>query len=372
MSSEKYFIKVFNSHIRGASATVVIDGRYFVVDLNGRVEYFSIDSTRISLGGAANRLLYFHPEENRDFVFYSSNLGILNDSGLIAVLGREKSFIKLRRRVKSSKLRPYTISLSLLILAIVVIFSILPLKRLIIKSIPFSAEVKLGEAVFQSLSFELSIIEDSDILKEFELLISPLLVANSNSVYDFKFYISDDSDPNAFALPGGIVIVNSGLILHAGDSSEVCGVIAHEISHVNARHSLNQIVNQVGIGLALKLLLGDLGDLTESIGHSGSFLASRHFSRRNEREADRLAVELMVRAGINPWGFYNFFEGLVELLNDGILAVDEAFTFLSTHPNHRQRLEYISREIDKIGVEDSDYQEHYDLDNLKYILKKRL
>ena len=133
----------------------------------------------------------------------------------------------------------------------------------------------------------------------------------------YHFYVVNSDVVNAFALPGGYVYINRGIIERADNLSEFAGVLAHEIGHVAERHSIEQLQRAQNANLGLNVLYGVLLGRAPSgveqagiqVGGSAVFAG---YTRDAEREADRVGVAYMVRAGYNPIGLATFFEELLE------------------------------------------------------------
>ncbi len=156
----------------------------------------------------------------------------------------------------------------------------------------------------------------------------------NGSAYRYEFYVSDDITVNAYAMPGGYIVMHSGLLRLAASADEVAGVLAHEIAHVEKRHSLTAIARQLGLTAVLSLTFGDLGSVASAAGD----LLSLKFSRDHEREADSVGLNKLVAAGMRPEAMAAFFRKMAtqEKINLG---------FLSTHPAGEERLAAIESAI---------------------------
>ena len=127
----------------------------------------------------------------------------------------------------------------------------------------------------------------------------------------WNFHVVQDDSINAFAIPGGHVYVNTGLIRNANNASQLAGVMAHEISHVLARHSTEQLSRQYGLSVIAGAVLGqDPGALSQIAAQIIAGGALARFSRDAEREADNIGIQAMAAAGYNPNGMAAMFEKL--------------------------------------------------------------
>ncbi|MBI1809735.1 MAG: M48 family metalloprotease [Gemmatimonadetes bacterium] len=154
----------------------------------------------------------------------------------------------------------------------------------------------------------------------------------------WHFAIVDSKDVNAFAVPGGYIYVNRGLIERAQTMAQVAGVVGHEIGHVVRRHSVKQMEKEKGasIGYAGLCIVSpqtcrDAGDVI-SVAANGVFAK---FSRDDEAEADAEGVKLLVRAGIDPHGIPQMFRILLDERKQTPGALD---TFFASHPLEEDRI----------------------------------
>ena len=199
-----------------------------------------------------------------------------------------------------------------------------------VSHIPPEQERKLGEMVFAQQKAKLKLVEGKplDMVREIGAKLT------NGSPYQYEFYVADDKVVNAYAMPGGFVVMHSGLLNLAGSAEEVAGVLAHEVMHVEKRHSLKAMAKSLGLMATVSLVLGDLGGLASL----GSDLLGLKFSRDHETEADREGLKSLVGAGLRPDGMATFFRKMAaqEKLDLG---------FLSTHPGSEERFAAIDAAI---------------------------
>ncbi len=194
--------------------------------------------------------------------------------------------------------------------------------------VPMSFDRKIGELSQQQFSMTQSDCDNPEVLAYVEQLAAPLLEQAEPLPFEFQFRVADTEVVNAFALPGGFVTVNYGLLKEAKTGEEVAGVIGHEIQHALLRHGTKRILRQMGSSALMMLIFG-ASDL-HSLGQAAGQLVSLSYDRGQESEADVRGVELMVQAGMDPRGLSSFFERLAE----GSLRPPE---ILSTHPDPGDR-----------------------------------
>ncbi len=175
---------------------------------------------------------------------------------------------------------------------------------------------------------------------------SRLVAAVEAPPYTFRFKIIDSPDVNAFALPGGYVFVNYGLLQKAATPDEVAGVLAHEIQHALKRHGLRNVVGRASIAIIVGLAVGDVQGVGGLAAGLASELAALSFSREQEEEADRLGLDLVYQARFRPEGMPDFF---VKMKDEEAKRGITLPSFLSTHPDTDARIDALKGEIVRRG-----------------------
>src|SRR5436309_9542461 len=210
-------------------------------------------------------------------------------------------------------------------------------------------EISLGKQLAQEVERSSKLIDDP-IVTEYVNRVGQNLVRNSEARVPFTIKVIDSDEVNAFALPGGFFYVNSGLILRAQEESELAGVMAHEISHVTARHGTKNATKGELMQLATipLILLGPGGWAGYGI-YEGLNLAIPvtylKFSRDAEREADFLGLQYMYKAGYDPNSYITFFERIQADEKRRPGTIPKVF---STHPPTPERIEAAQKEIARI------------------------
>lgn len=210
-------------------------------------------------------------------------------------------------------------------------------------------EVAIGRQNAEQINARLPILRDPAAADYVQQLGMSMAAKTARSDLDWKFFIVDSKDVNAFALPGGFIYVNRGLIDHAQELDELAGAIGHEIGHVVLRHSVQQMAQgtkaniAVSLGCTLtRICNSDLARAAIQIG--GAALFAR-YSRTDEAQADSVAVENVMRAGIDPHGIPVLFERLLEARRTSPMRID---AFFASHPMEEDRIRATAREINAI------------------------
>ncbi len=183
----------------------------------------------------------------------------------------------------------------------------------------------------------------------------------------FTFVVIDQEIVNAFAAPGGVVALYSGLILSADDENEVAGVLAHEIAHITQQHLYRAMENQKAMtiplllaALGLILVGGGSGEAIQGAlmsAQAAAVQAQIYFTRQNETEADRIGIQTLSNAGYNPIGMAEFFEKMGRMTRTMGGGPPE---YLRTHPVSVSRITEAKNRVENLPVpEPSDGRDFY-------------
>jgi beta-barrel assembly-enhancing protease len=205
--------------------------------------------------------------------------------------------------------------------------------------LPYSLQVKLGETVFEEL------VADKDQCHGARGLMAINDLANrlareAGYKHEVTVHIIEGGPVNAFTLPGGILIFYSDLIEQAANSSQVAGVLAHEIGHVAHHHPIKGIARQYGVSLLAKLVSGGYSDLLNTLTSGGNILLAMRNGRAAERDADATGVALLENLGLRADGISGFFEQMLEKEPKDAAS---AAGIWSSHPPTQQRIDATKR-----------------------------
>jgi predicted Zn-dependent protease len=163
--------------------------------------------------------------------------------------------------------------------------------------------------------------------------------------YDFNFTVIQSEEVNAFALPGGEIVIYSGLIAHCNHPEELAAVIAHEMGHAEKQHVLKRMVGAVGVTTLGQVLGGQNGSVVSDVIQE---LVLKGFSRSQEEEADQFALLLLKQAQLDPGYLASVFQILADLEEESLDGVPE---MLMTHPNVADRIQQATEFAVKNPVE---------------------
>lgn len=216
-------------------------------------------------------------------------------------------------------------------------------------------ESKLGNSFYRALQQQESILNDPELSGYLQSLGNRI----NSGIHQkpFTFFIVKDSRINAFAVPGGFIGINAGLILATRNEGELAGVISHEIAHVTQRHIARYYAGsgtaswaQLGAFLAAVALAsqgeGDAAAAAFYAGTAAGYQSLINHTRIHEQEADRVGIQYLAQAGFNPGDMVGFFE----VMRDKSLEADKRFEILRTHPLSENRIAEAKSRAQQIGV----------------------
>lgn len=211
-------------------------------------------------------------------------------------------------------------------------------------------EVAIGSQYAAQVDSQLPIIHDAALQRYIDILGDSIAHVTSRADLDWHFAIVNTDVVNAFALPGGFVYVNRGIIEHADRMDELAGVMAHEIGHVVKRHSVKQMQQAQGANVSVALVCILTRVCESQAGQAainvGGTLVFAKFSREDEAEADEEGFRYLVKAGISPQGMVSFFRKLLDMEQQGGGSSTPAW--FSDHPLTQDRITDIQNLINQL------------------------
>jgi len=338
---------------RTAAGTLRVNGDRLEFHADNVDVAFPLSGLKISAGGHNNEQLFFQHASQPDWFVSTS------DQSIAAVLSEHASDLRgqlataVKSKATSSRLLVLTTVFLGGILALLVVLFLLKstLAGLAVNQIPLSWEQKLGDAVFESVKAQGKIVEDPESVAQVNAVTARLLATITNVDYGFKFHVIEAEELNAFAIPGGHVVVHTGLLKAVEKPEELAGVLAHEMAHVTQRHSLRNMVESAGLGLIVQTIFGDASGLLAIASGGSEFLLRQKFSRDTERDADDVGWNYLLAAKIEPRGMISFFEKLKKESekNAAASAADGGLNLMSTHPATPERIARLEAKWKALG-----------------------
>lgn len=214
------------------------------------------------------------------------------------------------------------------------VFGAPKLAEMLAPHVPPDWETKVGERIVSKLIDGETACDAAGGIDSLQTLTDEL-IRSSGYNGAVVLYVIDDPLINAYAGPGGHVVIFRGLIDAAESGEQVAGVLAHELAHTVEHHPMKSIARQMALRFVIALLIGDISELSMVAAELGSALLGSTYNREMEAEADALAVALLNRAGYNADGLASLFE-LLDEQEEGTMP--DLLTWFSSHPVHEERV----------------------------------
>jgi Zn-dependent protease with chaperone function len=240
----------------------------------------------------------------------------------------------------------FTITIAVLVAGY---FLLVPwLSEKLARTVEPATEARFGNAVYDAMAIGSQEQKDaSGLVNEF---FGEMKVATD---YNIRITVVKGDMVNAFALPGGHIVIYSGLLNRLQTYPELASLLGHEFIHINNRHSTRAIFRQMGSRVFLSLLFGNFGSVTSVLIDNAERFKSLKYSRSLEREADLEGLELLKKRKIHPQGFAVMLQRLKDSATRSVLP-----EFLESHPDINSRIRYIREATGQVEVEVNPQLEH--------------
>jgi predicted Zn-dependent protease len=216
-----------------------------------------------------------------------------------------------------------------------------------VQALSLSDEKKLGRKTMEQIRDHFSLIEDGEIIAYVQAVGNRIAEQLGTTTYSFQFYVIDEPIPNAFAVPGGYIFLYRGLIEMMESEGELASILAHELSHIEARHIHDRIAKGRTLSIAsvaamlAAAFLGGGGEGAQALAMgamAGSQSLQLQYSRENEAEADQLGFRHLIAAGYDPKDMISMMQRL-----NRYRWIDSSRipSYLSTHPAADERVQYL-------------------------------
>ena len=215
--------------------------------------------------------------------------------------------------------------------------------RAIVAKIPPEMEREFGKGMLDELKGEFSFVDNTNEVARVTEMAQPLLQALP-ATQKWQFYLVKDPDPNAFALPGGHIVVTSGMLDLVKHPEELLGVVAHEVAHVTRKHGFRQVIASAGPFIIFQVFMG--GGQMSALAGGSAFLVQQSFSQEYEKEADDVGWDYLVKANIDPRGMIAVFERM--RMMDGEHPADMVPKAFQSHPDLDKRITRLNKKWKKL------------------------
>ena len=365
----RYAAGAFNEGLAGgrASGTLSVAGGYLLFESQAASIRLPLSGITVKTGGAGKRLIFFTHPEVSGWMVYTPDRSILRDFQLAHLPGVQQ----IRRERLRFRLWSAAAVIMVLIAVLASVYGLIklktPLTRAVAARVPTQWEEKLGDMMIAQFKQQQPFIEDKQTLDLIASIFAPLSRNIPDAGYAFELHVVKNPAVNAFALPGGDIVVYTGLIRSADSIEELLGVLAHEAAHVTQQHSMRQLIGSAGVFILVQAFFGDVSGLLAVIVENSEWLINLKYSRDYEREADDNGWRYLMAADIDPRGMITFFEKLNarQTGRDRPDGLKKPLEFLSTHPTTDERIARLKQKAAKISEKRNFRQFEIDMAQLK-------
>ncbi len=272
---------------------------------------------------------------------------VLDDDGLLGMFQRVASETHPRFRSPIRRSTWLTLSLlagvgALMMVVALYLWGIPAFADAVASRVPVAWEEQLGEAVVEEVSPISRRCTDVERLKIIDQIVSRLKTGTPPTPYTFRITVLSGPIINAFAAPGGQIVLFQGLLAKTKTPEELAGVLAHEMQHVMQRHGTKALFRKQSMGVLISALSGNAGGLNSAL-HAAGTLGQLRYSRKDEEAADRDGMKMLQGAKVNPTGMVSFFRTLQK--EEG--EMPRALAYVSTHPPIKARIDALQQQAEQ-------------------------
>jgi predicted Zn-dependent protease len=283
--------------------------------------------------------IYFTDPSQPDLSIYTFDARVLRLRTLLDAAQTRVQLQKMRSQGEAKRNIKITVGfiVGCIVIAIIATASVSLIVRVLVSRIPPKFEKDIGDKFFAELQQEETFIQDTNLQSKVDLAVTPLLSSLPTNQINFQFHIMETPMVNAFALPGGHVIVTTSLLKLLDRPEQLAGVVAHEIAHVTQKHGFRKVISAMGPALLFRLFLGNRGGLVGVLGAGSQLLMTQGFSQEYELEADTVGWNYLVAAHIDPRGLTDALRKLKDEEERSRISDLEIAAF-SSHPTTQKRI----------------------------------
>lgn len=350
MYNDQFEGGVFHESIEGGRASALIEltaGSVKAVASSGEQFEIRFSDCALDIGGASGRMVFLRTPDRKLTIFCEDRrfpTALELDGG--TELADKLSTVKKDRWHEGFRWRMWLSAGTAICLVVLVggYYGLLAAAKASIGAVPVSVDVQIGDAAYQAIKLEGPEVTDPVIVDAVKAMVARLEPHAEIKGLVFDVHVVNSREINAYCLPGGKMVVFTGLLKQSKSAEQVAGVLSHEMSHAIKRHGLRRIMESAGVVVAFEMLVGDVrgvASLGTELAKSAAFTS---YSRDAEREADVTGVRMLHAAAIDPLELAGFFEMLKGQGPD----FPQSLKWLSTHPDHEERIATVRGELAKL------------------------
>ena len=329
---------------RSSAEIVVRDIAIVAITPSGEEISLSYDDVELDVGGATGKMIFIKSLDKQTTIF-------TEDWRLVEKLSRtslHREAERIRQQHQKHNMNSWMwwgIFLGSFGLGIWFIIANVPMiSDFVVSFLPEEADVSVGKMAGQYMDKDGVEIHDKEITEPIQQIVD-ILTEDGNEAWEFDLHVVDADITNAFALPGGYIVVYTGLIKKTERPEQLAGVLAHEISHVTQRHGMQRLVEGAGLALIVDGLLGNVEGLIALATQVFSVSTASAYSREAETEADMEGLRLLAENGIDTQGMVEFFQ-ILDADPEKSEIEDMIPTWIRSHPENQERISNLQEAID--------------------------
>lgn len=296
-----------------AAGRIIVDRWQFHFQSDAATLAIPLTRVKVRAGAGADERIYFQDPAQPGWEIITDDFGIL-ELPSIAQIGNVRERLNAdesrRELVRRIRVVGYVAAVCVGLIWLCQL-AVSAMVRSLVAKLPPEVELEIGHEMIAEVELEMSFVADTNRVAKLALIAAPLVNSSSQVQTGLTFYIAEENEPNAFAMPGGHVVVTTGLLQMADRPEELLGVIAHELAHVTQKHGIRKAIAAAGPILIFRVFLGGgRRGMAGMVGGASDLLIRQSFSQEYETEADDLGWQALVTAKIDPRGMTSLFEKL--------------------------------------------------------------
>lgn len=339
---------------RSSAEIVVRDSAVVAITPSGEEISLSYEQVELDVGGATGKMIFIKSLDKQTTIF-------TEDWRLVDKLSRTSLYREvevIRQRHQQDTRNTWMVwggVLGALGLGIWLFVANMPMiSDFVVSFLPKEADVSVGKMAGQYMDKEGVEIHDKEITEPIQQIVD-ILTEDLDDAWKFDLHVVDADITNAFALPGGYIVVYTGLIKKTERPEQLAGVLAHEISHVTQRHGMQRLVEGAGLALIVDGILGNVEGLIALATQVFSVSTASAYSREAETEADIEGLRLLAENGVDTQGMVEFFQ-ILDTDPEKSEIEDMIPTWIRSHPENQERISHLQATIESQSLPQHEVQ----------------